>query len=70
MRAVEGRFGKGDAVAVLGPDGREIARGLVRYDAEDAKKIAGLRSTAIEAALGFTAGASLIHADDLALTGR
>jgi glutamate 5-kinase len=70
VRAVEGRFGKGDAVAVLDPDRREIARGLVRYDAEDARKIVGLRSTAIEAALGFTAGAALIHADDLALTGR
>jgi len=70
VRAVEGRFGKGDAVAVLDPDRREIARGLVRYDADDARKIAGLRSTAIEAALGFTAGDTLIHADDLALTGR
>lgn len=65
--AVEGRFGKGDAVLVRGPDG-EIGRGLSRYDAADAVKIAGLRSGAIEAALGFTAG-PLIHADDLALAG-
>lgn len=65
--AVEGRFGKGDAVLVRGPDG-EIGRGLSRYDAADAVKIAGLRSNAIEAALGFTAG-PLIHADDLALAG-
>ncbi|MDO9224168.1 MAG: glutamate 5-kinase, partial [Caulobacter sp.] len=65
--AVEGRFGKGDAVLVLGPGG-EIGRGLSRYDAADAVKIAGLRSDAIEAALGYTAG-PLIHADDLALAG-
>lgn len=64
---VEGRFGKGDAVLVVGPAG-EIGRGLSRYDAADALKIAGLRSDAIEAALGFTAG-PLIHADDLALAG-
>ena len=64
---VEGRFGKGDAVLVVGPGG-EIGRGLSRYDAADALKIAGLRSDAIEAALGFTAG-PLIHADDLALAG-
>ncbi|MBI5942631.1 MAG: glutamate 5-kinase [Caulobacterales bacterium] len=67
VTAVEGRFGKGDAVLVRGPDG-EIGRGLSRYDAADAVKIAGLRSGAIEAALGFTAG-PLIHADDLALVG-
>ena len=67
VTAVEGRFGKGDAVLVVGPDG-EIGRGLARYDASDAVKIAGLRSGDIEAALGFTAG-PLIHADDLALVG-
>ena len=67
VTAVEGRFGKGDAVLVLGPAG-EIGRGLSRYDAADAVKIAGLRSDAIEAALGFTAG-PMIHADDLALAG-
>jgi len=67
VKGVEGRFEKGDAVIVRGEDGREIGRGLSRYDASDADKIKGLRSAAIEAALGFTEGPSLIHADDLAL---
>ncbi len=57
-------------MAVLGPDGREIARGLSRYDAEDARKILGLRSDAIEAALGYTSGPTLIHADDMAILAR
>ena len=70
VRAVEGRFGKGDAVAVLDGSGQEIARGLSRYDAAEAAKIMGLRSDAIEAALGYSSGPTLIHADDLALTGR
>ena len=48
-------------------DGHEIGRGLARYDAGDAAKIAGVKSGDIEAALGFTAGPTLIHADDLAL---
>jgi glutamate 5-kinase len=65
-RAVEGAFGKGDAVIVRDLAGQEIARGLARYDAADAAAILGLRSGAIEAALGYTAG-PLIHADDLAL---
>ena len=67
VRRVEGRFEKGDAVVVLDPDGLEVARGLCRYDAEDAEKIIGLRSDAIEQVLGYTSGPTLIHADDLAL---
>jgi glutamate 5-kinase len=65
---VEGPFGKGDAVIVRDGAGREVARGLSRYDAADAVRIVGLRSDAIEPALGYTAG-PLIHADDLALAG-
>ena len=64
--AVEGRFSKGDPVVVRDGQGREIGRGLTRYDASDAAKIVGLKSGAIEAAIGFSAG-PLIHADDLAL---
>ena len=70
VRKVEGRFGKGDAVLVLDPAGREVARGLCRYDAAEAEKIMGLRSDAIEGVLGYTEGATLIHADDLALVGK
>jgi glutamate 5-kinase len=66
VRRVEGRFDKGDAVVVRDEAGGEIARGLARYDAEDAEKICGLKSDAIEPALGYTSG-PLIHADDLAL---
>ena len=69
VRGVEGRFEKGDAVVVLDASGREIARGLCRYDAADAASIMGLRSDAIEAKLGYSAGPTVIHADDLALTG-
>ena len=66
VRRVEGRFDKGDAVVVRDEAGLEIARGLVRYEAEDAEKICGLKSEAIEPVLGYTSG-PLIHADDLAL---
>ena len=66
VRAVEGPFDKGDAVRVRDETGREVARGIVRYDSADAQRIAGLRSDAIEAELGFTEG-PMIHADDLAV---
>ncbi len=64
VREIEGRFVKGDAVLVRDTAGRELAKGLVRYDAADAARIKGLRSDAIEAALGYVAG-PMIHADDL-----
>jgi glutamate 5-kinase len=68
VTAVEGIFDKGDAVIVRDGAGREVGRGLSRYDAADALRIVGLKSAAIEAALGYSAG-PLIHADDLALAG-
>jgi glutamate 5-kinase len=64
---VRGAFEKGDAVRVLDASGAEIARGLARYDAADARKIKGLKSGQIEAALGYAAGAALVHADDLVM---
>jgi len=64
VKGVEGNFVKGDAVLVLDGGGRELAKGLIRYDADDAARIKGLRSDAIEAALGYVAG-PMIHADDL-----
>ena len=66
VRRTEGRFDKGDAVVIRDEAGHEIARGLVRYEADDAAKICGLKSEAIEPALGYTSG-PLVHADDLAL---
>jgi glutamate 5-kinase len=66
VKAVEGRFDKGDAVLIRDEAGHEIARGLIRYVAEHAEKICGLKSDAIEPALGYTSG-PMVHADDLAL---
>ncbi|MDO9432689.1 MAG: glutamate 5-kinase, partial [Phenylobacterium sp.] len=54
-------------VVVADEAGREIGRGIARYDSSDAERIRGLKSDAIEAVLGFTSG-PLIHADDLALS--
>ena len=66
VRAVAGRFDKGDAVTLRDEAGTEIGRGIVRYDATDAGRILGLKSEAIEGVLGYTSG-PLVHADDLAL---
>jgi glutamate 5-kinase len=67
---VIGAFERGATVKIIGPDYREIARGLIAYEANDARKIAGKQSAAIEAELGYRGRAALIHRDDLSLTGR
>jgi glutamate 5-kinase len=67
VTGVEGDFGKGDAVVVLDDAGREAGRGIVRYDAADAARICGLKTSAIEAAIGYSEG-PMVHADDLALS--
>jgi glutamate 5-kinase len=67
VRAVEGQFGRGDPVSVRDAGGRELARGLSAYDAEDARRIAGHRSEAIEAILGWRGRDEVIHRDDLVL---
>ncbi len=65
VTAVEGGFGKGDLVRVLDPTGAEIARGLAAYGATEAARIAGLRSDAAEAALGYRGATALVHRDDM-----
>jgi len=69
VRAVEGNFARGDTVAVLGPNGREVARGLIAYDAADAVRIAGHKSAEIAAILGHEARAAMVHRDDLVVSG-
>ena len=64
---IKGEFGKGDAVSVLSDDGTEVARGLVAYDAVDARKVLGLQSTDIAKVLGYDNGTALIHRDNLAM---
>ncbi|MBC7520021.1 MAG: glutamate 5-kinase [Sandarakinorhabdus sp.] len=63
---VEGRFSRGDVVAVAGPSG-VIGRGLAGYDAADAGLILGLRNEAQAAVLGYAPRAALVHADHLVL---
>jgi glutamate 5-kinase len=65
VRGIEGAFGRGDAVEVLGLDGRVLGQGLTRYDAHDAGLIRGLRTQDIEPVLGYPARGPLIHRDDM-----
>jgi glutamate 5-kinase len=64
---VTGEFERGEVVAVLDPDGRELARGLINYSSADARRIARRPSAEIESVLGFVEEPELIHRDNLVL---
>lgn len=65
--AVRGGFGRGDCVALLGPNGETLGQGLSRYDAEEAERLIGVRTADIAARLGYSRGDELIHRDDLVM---
>jgi len=62
---VDGEFARGDVVSCVGPDGAEVARGLVNYSSSEARQIARKPSSEIAATLGFIEGPELIHRDNL-----
>ncbi|MGD8324579.1 MAG: glutamate 5-kinase, partial [Gammaproteobacteria bacterium] len=67
VREVMGGFGRGDAVRILTQDNGEIGTGLCAYSADEARLIAGLQTSEIEAALGYRGRDEIIHRDDMVL---
>jgi glutamate 5-kinase len=65
--SVRGRFGVGDPVSCVDLRGRELARGLVSYSAEEVDRIKGRPTREIASLLGFSNGDEVIHRDDLAV---
>ena len=65
ITAVRGEFGIGDAVSCVDPEGREVARGLVAYSAQEVSRIRGLPTRQISQVLGYSNGGEVIHRDDL-----
>ena len=66
---IDGQFTRGDAVIIRGPDGDDIGRGLVAYDAEDAEKIKGRSSADILLILGYQGRTEMVHRDHLVVAG-
>jgi glutamate 5-kinase len=67
VSGVRGHFERGDTVSVLGPDGTEVARGIIAYSDADATRIMGRKSSEIEALIGFRVRDEMIHRDDLVI---
>ena len=69
VTAVVGKFERGDAVDVIDPDGKSIARGVSAYSSDDATRLIGRKSEEFEAILGYRGRPALIHVDDMVLIG-
>ena len=65
--AVEGHFERGDVVACIDEQGKEVARGLVNYSSSETSRILRKSSSEIETILGYMDEAELIHRDNLIL---
>lgn len=68
VKEVRGDFKRGDVIAVLSPEGDELARGLAGYSSSDTVRIAGHHTEEIKGILGFIEQPELIHKDNLVIT--
>jgi glutamate 5-kinase len=67
VKSVEGDFDRGEAVEIIGPEGATVAKALAGYDATEARLIMGCQSNEIEARLGHTGRAAMVHRDDMTM---
>lgn len=67
VTTVGGQFQRGDAIAVTGPDGAILARGLSEYDAAECARLLGRHTREHEAILGYAPRSALIHRDQMVL---
>lgn len=67
VRRVEGAFRRGEMVSCVDEQGREVARGLVNYDASEAALLVGQPSERIAEVLGYVSEEELVHRDNLVL---
>jgi len=65
ITAVKGDFARGDAVSIIDPEGREIARGLAGLGREEADLVKGKNSTRIEQILGYDTRSEMVHRDNM-----
>ncbi len=67
VKSVDGGFVRGEVVSCVDEQGREVARGLVNYNAQEARRIMGKPSDTIHGILGYVDEDELIHRDNLVL---
>ncbi len=65
VTGMTGRFGRGDVVMLCDPSGREVARGLSNYTADELRLIQGKKSNQLAAVLGRPAYKAVVHRNNL-----
>ncbi len=63
---IAGRFARGDTVRIFFQE-TEIARGVVRYSADELRQIKGVHSAQIKERLGYDYGAEVVHHNDMVI---
>lgn len=70
VKAVEGRFDRGDSVRIVSETGQGLGVGLAAYAADELSLIQGRHSGEIEGLVGYKGPGVAIHRDDLVLEAR
>ena len=70
IKEVEGKFGRGDIVAIDDTEGNQIGCGISNYSANDIGTIKGAQSDKIAGLLSFDYGPEVVHRNNLALMKR
>jgi glutamate 5-kinase len=70
IQKAEGRFSRGDIVAIHNTEGKQIGCGITNYSAADIGKIKGVSSNKIAGLLSFDYGPEVVHRNNLALLER
>ena len=65
---VFGEFKAGELVSVEDGNGKQVARGIVRYTSNDIRKILGKKTFEVAEILDGDGGSEVVHRDDLALS--
>jgi glutamate 5-kinase len=69
ITSVDEDFSRGMTLAVIAPEGREIAHGLTSYDSDDVRRLCGVKSVKIAEILGYSYGDAVIHRNNMVLLG-
>lgn len=69
ITSVEGNFSRGAVVSLVDPSGKEIARGLCNYPSSEVGQILRMPSDRIAEILGHRPYESVVHRNNLVLTG-
>jgi glutamate 5-kinase len=64
---VEGDFARGDVIAVEGPDGQLVGRGLSNYSSADVERVRGMKTQQVRELLAEGAYDEAVHRDNLVI---